>query len=58
MEISALMEGIGLESLDVELRGVTDIADMAHDHVSKISSLIAAAQKSKTKGNMKRPNCL
>ena len=53
LEINSLMAEIDLTALDVELRGVTDIADLAYDHVSKISSLIAAAQKGRQKQNFK-----
>ena len=53
LEINSLMAEIDLAALDVELRGVTDIADLAYDHVSKISSLIAAAQKGRQKQNFK-----
>ena len=51
------MVEIDLTALDVELRGVTDIADLAYDHVFKISSLIDAVQKGRQKQKFKRMDC-
>ena len=48
VEICALMEDIDIATLQSELRGITDcVEDSQYDHLSKISSLIAAAQRSK-----------
>ena len=45
IEINALMQDVDLSSLHSELRGITDaVEDLQYDHLSKISSLISAAQ--------------
>ena len=45
IEINALTQDVDLSSLHSELRGITDaVEDLQYDHLSKISSLISAAQ--------------
>ena len=49
-QVNALMSDVDLHDCDIELRGITDVADDAFDHIAQIHSLIAAAKdKSKTK---------
>ena len=43
------MSELDLQSLDYELRGVQDSEDCQFDHLSKISSLIAAAKDTEKK---------
>ena len=43
-EISSLMDDLDLETIDLELRGITDSTHCEYDHLSKISSLVAMAQ--------------
>ena len=44
------MSDLNLEDCDVELRGITDVADTDYDHIAQIHSWFAAAKdKSKTK---------
>ena len=44
LEISSLMDDLDLETIDLELRGITDSTHCEYDHLSKISSLVAMAQ--------------
>ena len=51
-QVNALMSDVALNDCDIELRGITDVADDAFDHIAQIHSLIAAAKdKAKTKPN-------
>ena len=38
------MDDLDLETIDLELRGITDSTHCEYDHLSKISSLVAMAQ--------------
>ena len=43
LEICTLMQEIDVTSLDPELRGISDVQDCQHDHLSKTADLIAAS---------------